>query len=84
MEIFRNQFVQVLKDAQHPVATVWLCREEKRNALGAPVLAAIECVPLFISRIRCVCEALGVLCLMTAASNCLATDRRLLRCRHDR
>ena len=42
VQIFRNEFVQVLKDAQHPVATAWLCREEKRNALGAPVLAAIE------------------------------------------
>jgi enoyl-CoA hydratase/carnithine racemase len=34
--------VQVLKDAEHGVATAWLCREEKRNALGAPVLRAIE------------------------------------------
>lgn len=32
----------MLKDAEHGVATAWLCREEKRNALSVPVLAAIE------------------------------------------
>jgi hypothetical protein len=45
VELFRNEFVQVVKDAEHPVATAWLDRAEKRNALGAQVLAAIECVP---------------------------------------
>ena len=34
--------------AQAPVATAWLCREEKRNALGAPVLASIEEAFLFL------------------------------------
>ena len=33
---------------QAPVATAWLCREEKRNALGAPVLASIEEAFLFL------------------------------------
>lgn len=48
IELFANEFVQILKDAEHPVATCWLTREEKRNALGPPVLAAIEQAFLFL------------------------------------
>lgn len=40
--IFEREHVRVLKDAGAPVATAWLTRPAKRNALSPAVLADIE------------------------------------------
>ena len=83
VELFRNEFVLVLKDAEHPVATVWLCREEKRNALGPPVLAAIECALPLPPLPKCGSNSTGCrsIPLTTGRAACdLSAERRSCFC----